>query len=514
VTVEFEPEPGGTVGGAPPFHIHRVAHQGPLPAIASLRPAIALTPVLPPARFDITAPGDFAASCNLDVNCYPDWEKAKRSVAHLQFEETQGTEQGTFLCSGALVATRDNSFKPYLLTAGHCIHDEAAARSLQTFWAYESTGCNQGSPSSRGTLNSSNGGHLVSWGAIEDGDYSLVLLPDVPTGVVFAGWDAGDLALRSPVVSIHHPAGSYKRIAFGTTFPSVNVFIGTDPAPAAYYHDVLYDQGLTEPGSSGSPLFSAPGVLVGMLSYGPALPGEELCETGAFGGYGKFSNAYAYLQPYLENFPFTLVSPSSTKLNFTGLNHIIIGGTTQTFTLSVQTKSAVPFSVHADAPWVEVSPSSGEVSAAAPATIQVTVDPRYFIQSDVYSTTISVLSGAAPPQYVDIRVDMKIEASNMVVSANPNPVPQTDGVWQLTLQLQETSGAPTQLTTLRIDGADYSANLAAWFGDTNIPANGTISATIHARGLATPVDKYFEFFGRDPSTGRIWYRTLTVTFTP
>ena len=100
-----------------------------------------------------------------------------------------GPEQGTFLCSGALVATRDNSFDPYLLTAGHCVHDESAARSLETFWAYESTACSLGPPANRGTVNSQNGGHLLAWAPIDNGDYSLVLLPNVPTGVVFAGWD-------------------------------------------------------------------------------------------------------------------------------------------------------------------------------------------------------------------------------------------------------------------------------------------------------------------------------------
>ena len=95
---------------------------------------------------------DNAAGCALDVNCFPAWQDTKKSVAHIVFEETNGDETGTFLCSATLVSTRDNSFKPYLLTAGHCIHSEAAARSLQTYWSYESTGCNQGPPANKGTV--------------------------------------------------------------------------------------------------------------------------------------------------------------------------------------------------------------------------------------------------------------------------------------------------------------------------------------------------------------------------
>ena len=212
-----------------PFHVHKIAHE----------------------TFDASTPQplpDYAAFCQLDVNCYPDWQQAKKSVAHIQFEETQGSEQGTYVCSGAAVATRDNSFKPYLLTAAHCIHDEPAARSLETFWAYESAGCNLGPPTSRGTLNSQNGGDLVARAPIEQGDFSLVLLPNIPSGVVFSGWDAGDPQLGSSVTGIHHPSGSYKRISFGTTVTSQDVFIGTDLAPAQLYHIVNWSEGLTEPG--------------------------------------------------------------------------------------------------------------------------------------------------------------------------------------------------------------------------------------------------------------------------
>ena len=40
---------------------------------------------------------------------------------------------------GVGIATRDNSFKPYLLTAGHCIHNEDAARTLEAYWTYQTS---------------------------------------------------------------------------------------------------------------------------------------------------------------------------------------------------------------------------------------------------------------------------------------------------------------------------------------------------------------------------------------
>jgi lysyl endopeptidase len=505
-----------------PFRVERVSHQVARieqemeAARVAQEKAAGFQNLVPPAVFSPNASPlpDYAASCQADVQCYPDWQTTKRSVAELLFEETQGDAPGTYVCSGSLVATRDNSFKPYLLTAGHCIHDEAAARSLQVWWAYDSPGCNQGPPVDRGPLKSTAGGHLLTWGALHDGDYSLVLLPDVPNGVVFSGWDIGDIHLGAPVVGIHHPMGSYKRISMGTTVESIDATIEGDTAPAALYTDVVWDLGITEPGSSGSPLFSGPGVITGMLTYGPAAPGELLCSSGSFGGYGKFSNAYPYLLDYLENLPATIVTPSVTALQFTGRNRVVTGNTSQAVTLTVQAASAIPFVIRPDDNWLVVSASSGTVSATAPVTIQVSVDPRYLLQTGRYTSTIAILSGSATPQYINVTMDMKIDVSNVTVSAIPSPVPQTDGTWSLKLQLVESGGADTKITGLRIDGADYSTNLSKWFGASLLPANGTLQGSIHTSGLFPPVDKYFEFLGQDVATGATWYRTMTVTFLP
>lgn len=520
------------VNDAPPFHVHRIAHKAVSPQAAAIGSAATIgsgTSIGVASAFEFAWSGivnlginpvtktkriiDPAASCNQDVNCYSDWMTAKKSVALIQFEETSGPQQGTFLCSGALVATRDNSFDPYLLTAGNCIHDESAARSLETFWAYESTGCNLGPPANRGTLNSQNGGHLLAWATIENGDYSLVLLPNVPAGVVFAGWDTGDPVIGSPVSGIHHPMGSYKRISFGNTLAGVDEFVGMDFAPANLYHQVDYTLGVVEPGSLGSPLFSSPGVVVGMLSYGPTQPGAQLCALGGEpAGYGKFSNTYAALQGYFEDFPFSEVQPSTTNVNFAGLNHAITGSATQTITLTTQAAAAVSFSLRTDSPWVSVSPSSGSVSASSPVQVQVTVNPAYLTQSDMYTTPVTLNTGAAPPLFVNVNVNMVIDTSNVVISASPNPVPENGSSWSLSLQLQETNGSATTLTQMKINGTDYTSSIASFFGTNLIPANGTISAPLHTSGLAAPLTEYFELYGKDVLSGVTWYRVLPVTF--
>jgi hypothetical protein len=513
--------PAGSDTSSLPFEVDRVSHQtvrmeAELAAgQAEFDQLLGFKKIVPMDDFVVpTKLPDYAAPCNLDVNCYTDWQVTKRSVAHIQFEVTTGDAPGTYVCSASLVSTRDNSFKPYMLTAGHCINDESQARSLQTWWAYESTGCSAGSPYDKGALKSSNGGHLLSWSHIHDGDYSLVLLPDVPSGVVFSGWDIGDPALGSSVVGIHHPAGSYKRISFGTTVSSSDVIVENQPAPGALYTSVTWNRGIAQPGSSGSPLFTAPGVIVGMLTYGPALPGNALCAGTYAVGYGKFSNAYPYLMNYLENLPFSEVLPAVTSLSFTGKNRQLIGAATQSVKLTTQTASPVPFTIRPDSPWIITSVSSGNVSASAPATFTVTLDPKNFVKTGHYSGTITILSGAAPPQFINVTLDMKTDVSNVVVTSVPNPVPQINGTWSLRLHLAETGGADTKLTGLKIDGDDYSSNIVTWFTTDTLPANGTLDANISTQGLFAPVDKYFEFYGTDVATGATWYRSLVVTFLP
>src|SRR5260370_439646 len=81
----------GFAGDAPPFRVSQVSHQASR-VDAELAAAAALP--APPAAFSLdlvstsTDRGvldkDSAASCNADMNCYPDWLNAKRSVAHIQ----------------------------------------------------------------------------------------------------------------------------------------------------------------------------------------------------------------------------------------------------------------------------------------------------------------------------------------------------------------------------------------------------------------------------------------------
>src|ERR1035441_7010045 len=294
IIVEYEPAPDTSRELEPPFTIRAISHQA--------RTAL-----------DATAgtkdPADF---CELDANCYPDWKSSISSVGQISFVDN-GDD---ILCSGSLLSTRDNGFKPYFLTAGHCVNNEAAARTVEAYWTYQTPACGGTPPASReSSAKSTLGAHLVANATPADGDYSLVLLTDVPAGTTFAGWDIADPPLLTGLTGIHHPSGSWKRISFGERVADATNVVEGIAAPGNLLLQVQWDKGRTEPGSSGSPLFSAPGVVVGSLSYGPVAADGTVCTIDpSVSGYGRFSNTYTQVHDYLENLPADLVTPATLAL--------------------------------------------------------------------------------------------------------------------------------------------------------------------------------------------------------
>ena len=85
-------------------------------------------------------------SCNNDIICFPEYEKESNAAALVLLEN------GTECCSGSMLMTTDLSFKPFFLTAFHCIDSnhngllstseiESAQKWLFKF-QYKKTTCN------------------------------------------------------------------------------------------------------------------------------------------------------------------------------------------------------------------------------------------------------------------------------------------------------------------------------------------------------------------------------------
>lgn len=229
-------------------------------------------------RKDFSVPK--AGSCNNDVVCPAGdpWRNEIRSVARYSVG-------GSSFCTGTLINNVSNDFKNYFLTAAHCGITAGNASSVMVYWNYESPVCGQ---HGGGSLSQNQGGAILRMSK-SDVDVALIELEDIPDTsfhVYYSGWDRATAA-PSSVVGIHHPNADEKSISFSDTAPTtVDSCIG--PGNNTHW-EVVWNSGVTEPGSSGSGIWNpATKRLIGTLSGGDAscaLPQGPDC-------YGKFSVAW------------------------------------------------------------------------------------------------------------------------------------------------------------------------------------------------------------------------------
>ncbi len=221
-------------------------------------------------------------SCHLDVTCYPAWTNEARAVARMVFVKNSTS----FLCTGALVNDTDPStFIDYFLTANHCITTQPVASTLECYWFYQTSVCNGPAPSLASLPRTTGGADLLA--GSEANDFSLLRLRQVtPTNVYYLGWSAATPSTGENLTGIHHPGGTYKRISFGS-----RVDLDQD------FWIVQWSEGVTESGSSGSPLLDAQHLVVGQL-YG----GNSSClSPSGLDYYGRFDHTYPFVEAWLHN---------------------------------------------------------------------------------------------------------------------------------------------------------------------------------------------------------------------
>ena len=221
--------------------------------------------------------GPRSGACNVDVVCPEgdDWPSQISSVAVIS------TGGGTF-CSGFMVNNVRSDGTPYFMTADHCGIGPGNAASLVTYWNYQNSTCRtpgsgaSGGPGD-GTLDQFNTGSTFR-AARSASDFVLVEMdnpPDPAWNVGFAGWDARDVITDS-AIAIHHPNTDEKRISFEFEPTSITSYLSNISDPNATHIRVEdWDVGTTEGGSSGSPLFSPEGRVIGQLHGGFAACGND-----------------------------------------------------------------------------------------------------------------------------------------------------------------------------------------------------------------------------------------------
>lgn len=231
------------------------------------------------------APGAGSSkSCEVNVNCEEgaDWQIQKKGVVQM----LQYIDKATYICTGALVNNTAKNKKPYILSAFHCSQNmdgtvEASDKDLLQ-WMFifheERPGCdNESEPAKLQALVGCTRKVAIP---IEEGSDGLLLLltDDIPASydVFFNGWDRTNTPSLSGV-GLHHPAGDYMKISTYGNYPTESVTwnnsdVGSTGAVNAHWN-VTFDatpngHGVTEGGSSGSPLFNSKGLIIGTLSGG------------------------------------------------------------------------------------------------------------------------------------------------------------------------------------------------------------------------------------------------------
>jgi hypothetical protein len=238
---------------------------------------------------------DFGDSgpCHVNANCSEgnNWGNEKNSVVRILVKD--GNSQ--FWCSGALINNVRQDCTPYMLTAEHCGVTATASDIGQWifYFNYQTSGCNN--PASEGNL-----GNTFLTGATKKAqsndsggdtgsDFMLLeLTASIPDSYnpYFAGWNAENTAATSGV-SVHHPQGDIKKISTYTTTLSTTSFGGTTPNThwAVSWAASTNGNGVTESGSSGSPIFNQNKQIVGTLTGG-----ASFCTSpGGQDEYGKMS---------------------------------------------------------------------------------------------------------------------------------------------------------------------------------------------------------------------------------
>lgn len=224
--------------------------------------------------------------CEVNINCSEgnDWQDEKKGVVRLLIKI--GSQ--TFWCSGSLINNTDADCSPYIISAEHCTNGSIQSDNDASivYFNYESNSC------SSITANASNtmlGFDIVASGPSSGSDFILIKLKNnIPDSYdpYYNGWKKDD-ALFNNGVSIHHPSGDIKKISTYTNTITTSSITGgmTNGYWGVKWSSTQNGHGITEGGSSGSPLFNNNGLIIGTLTGG-----NSFCNTPTETDfYGKFS---------------------------------------------------------------------------------------------------------------------------------------------------------------------------------------------------------------------------------
>lgn len=221
-----------------------------------------------------------SGDCNINVICPEgdDWRDQIRSVAII-------TVGGSGFCTGTMLNNCAEDGTPYFLTADHCL--DANVTNWVFRWNWESPECEQ---NLNGPTDQTVSGCelLVNSAGTDVALLRLNTAPPPEYDVFYSGWDKSSTPAER-VTGIHHPAGDIKKISH-----SEDPVIPGMMSGAECWHVQAWDDGTTEPGSSGSGLWNQDKLLVGQL-FG----GQANCDFNFNDYYGRLDVSWPLLEPWL-----------------------------------------------------------------------------------------------------------------------------------------------------------------------------------------------------------------------
>ncbi len=237
-----------------------------------------------------------SGSCNIDVACRANlgeaFQRAKDAVAHMVFQ----VGGSGYVCSGTLLNDSGNTGRNWFYSAQHCIDSQAVANTLVTFWQYEVATCGG---SGAGLKRQMTGGAHLRWSSAERDAALLELRGQLPAGIAVtrAGWNSAQLTVNDTVHAIHHPSGDRKKYSRGTYTGPLSASYG---GPVVATSRVVWNQGTTEGGSSGSGLFTDGG---GTFHFrGGLVGGQAKCGAPAaqnWDGYSRLDLVFPHIAQFL-----------------------------------------------------------------------------------------------------------------------------------------------------------------------------------------------------------------------
>ena len=226
-------------------------------------------------------------------------EKLRQSVCMLFMVDDVESYWG----SGALINNTEH--KPYIYTAGHNLTSASVAARTVYYFNYEVPAQDENFQGSR-QFTMSGSTLLARDSNVDFALAELYKMPPADYRPYMAGWNRST-SPKGPYMCIQHPYGDVKKVSHtDADYLPVTYFSLT--SYKTYWDVQTWSEGVTEVGSSGSPLFDANGYIIGELTGG-----RSFCDTPHYDYFCQFSAAWNYFAD--ENMQIaTFISPNDTEM--------------------------------------------------------------------------------------------------------------------------------------------------------------------------------------------------------